>query len=124
MFKGRALLVIDRLETTNPNDFHWDIYPYIQRLNHDDPGDEVNEAFNCMKYDCIPAPDAAYKMTVGDRIYVLVHFEIHFTHDDYTGEHDFDMYLERQRVLKRQLYTEKKFRKKFYKLWKTSQPEV
>lgn len=122
MFKGRALLVIDRLEVIGSDKHRWDIQPYIQAMNHADPGDEVNEAFNCMAYNVIPAPAAAYNMAVGDRIRVLVHFEIHFFHDEMTGEHDFDLYLLREAVLRRQPYNENRYRKKFYDFWKTSKP--
>lgn len=116
MFKGRALLVIDRIHTCNPKEFRWDIHAFIQRLNRNDPGGEVGEAFSCMRHDCVPAPAAAYKMGVGDRIRVLVHFELHFTRGDgWITDDDFDLYLERQRVLKRQPYNAKRHRKASYR---------
>jgi hypothetical protein len=120
MFKGKALLIIDRLEANRPTDFHWDIDVRQLTLNCDDPGGEVNEAFSCVGWDSLPAPAAAYKMQIGDRIRVLVHYEIHFS-CDYWGESDMDLYYERERVLRRQPYCEKKYRKNFYKFWKASQ---
>lgn len=119
MFKGRALLIIDRLNTERG--FQWDIDARVFRLNGEDHGGEVDEAFSCMAYDCLTAPAAAYKMAIGDRIRVLVHFEIHYSYDPYSGEHDMDMYLDRQRVLRRQPYNDKRFRKRHYKLWKADQ---
>lgn len=119
MFKGRALLVIDRLHTDNPKEFRWDIDVMHQSINRDDPGGEVNEAFSCMSYDCLTAPDAAYRMKVGDRIRVLVHYEIHYTRGDgWEIDDDMDLYLERQRVLRRQPYSERRFRRRDYKMWK------
>lgn len=119
MFKGRALLIMDRLDTERG--FHWDIDARILSLNGEDPGGEVGEAFSCMEYDCIAAPPAAYRMAVGDRIRVLVHFEIHYSYDSYSGEHDMDMYFERIKVLRRQPYNDRRFRKQHYKLWKADQ---
>jgi hypothetical protein len=121
MFKGKALLVIDRLEANRATDFHWDINVFQQSLNGDDPGGEVNEAFNCAEWDSLPAPAAAYKMQIGDRIRVLVHYEIHFSYDEWSGEHDMELYFERERVLRRQPYCDKKHRKNFYNLWKETQ---
>jgi hypothetical protein len=121
MFKGRALLIIDRLHTDNSKEFHWDIDVRQFTINQDDPGGEVHEAFSCVKYDVLPAPSAAYRMAVGDRIRVLVHYEIHFSYDEWSGEHDMELYYERERVLRRQPYCDKKHRKNFYKLWKETQ---
>lgn len=120
MFKGKALLVIDRLHCDRPGGFYWDIQPYIQSLNQDDPGGEVEEAFSCMAYNCLTAPNAAYKMQVGDRIRVQVSFEIHF-HQSWEGEWDMDMYLTTQKVLRRQPYNFRQYRKKFYRFWKMDQ---
>lgn len=121
MFKGKALLVIDRLHTDDPKVFHWDINVIQLSCNRDDPGGEVAEAFSCVEYDCLHAPSAAYKMQVGDRIRVSVHYEIHFSRDYWTGETDMDLIYARQRVLRRQPYSENKFRRKNYRDWKCSQ---
>jgi hypothetical protein len=120
MFKGKALLIIDRLHTDNPKEFHWDIDVRQFTINQDDPGGEVAEAFNCVQYDVIQAPAAAYKMQVGDRIRVLVHYEMHFS-QDYWGESDMDLYYERERVLRRQPFKEKKYRRNSYEFWKADQ---
>lgn len=116
-FKGKALLVIDRLHTDDPNKFHWDIHPFVLTGATEDPGDEINNAFWCMSWDSIQAPAAAYKMQVGDRIRVAVTYEIHFSYDNYSGEHDMNLYLTKERVLRYQPYNFKKYRKNFYKFW-------
>lgn len=113
MFKGKALLVIDRLECKNAREFHWNIELHQFSLNRDDPGGEVREAFDYAEWDMLPAPAAAYKMEVGDRIRVLVHYELHFT-TDYWGEHDMELYYERERVLRRQPYNHKRWVKQNY----------
>jgi hypothetical protein len=118
MFKGRALLIIDRLHTDSPNEFHWDIDVRQLTINQDDPGGEVAEAFSCAEYDVISAPPAAYRMQVGDRIRVLVHYEIHFSYDSWSGEHDMELYYERTRVLRRQPYNERRDRARNYSAWK------
>lgn len=115
MFKGKALLVIDRVEASGNDKFQWDIHPIVLSLNRNDPGGEVDEAFSIMRYNYFPAPSAAYKMNVGDRIRVAVTFEIHYS-QDYEGEWDMDLYLNRERVLRRQYYNSKKFKKNFYRL--------
>lgn len=119
-FKGKALLVMDRLHTENPKDFRWDIHHcvFTGAGEDKDPGDEIGNAFWCMETDNHPAPAAAYKMAVGDRIRIAVTFEIHFSHDSYTGEWDCDMYLTRERVLRYQPYNERQYRKKYYQFWK------
>jgi hypothetical protein len=118
VFTGKALLVITRNEDVSG--YHWDITPYIQSINTDDPGGEVNEAFYfIMSHDYHPAPAAAYRMDVGDTIRVAVTFELHFSRD-YWGECDSDLYLTKERVLRKQPYNEKKYRKNFYKFWRTS----
>lgn len=118
MFKGKALLIIDRLEPTNPKEYQWDIHPIILSLNKDDPGGEVDEAFSfIMQYGYHIPPAAAYKMAIGDRIRVAVTFELHFTKGDgWTTDDDSDLYLIKERVLRRQPYNSKKFRKNFYRL--------
>lgn len=108
MIKGKALLVIDRLQARNPKEFHWDIHVMVQSLSCEDPGDEVNEMFGCMEYDIVRAPKSAYNMEVGDRLRVLVSFEIHYS-CDYWGEHDAQLYLLRERVLRYQPYKYKKY---------------
>lgn len=124
VFKGKALLTLTRVEAINPKEFQWDIDANILTLNRDDPGGEVNEAF-CfvMQYNYYEAPTAAYKMAIGDTIRVAVSFEMDFTRGDgYTTDDDMDLYLIKERVLSSHPYNEKKYRKKFYKFWKTSQP--
>lgn len=119
MLKGRALLTIDRIDSLSSKEFRWDINANILTCNHDDPGGEVQEAFRCVEYDSMQAPDAAYKMEVGDRIYVLVHYELHFTKGDgYTTDDDADLYYERQRVLKRQPWNDKRQRRRDYAHWR------
>lgn len=116
IFKGKALLVIDRLDAGNSKKHHWEIHPFIQSLNRDDPGGEVPEAFSfIMGYNYHQAPAAAYKMRVGDRIRVQVTFEIHYTQGDgYSTDDDSELYLTRERVLRYQSYNSRRHRKKFY----------
>lgn len=117
MFKGRALLVIDKLDSEH---VPWGIQPFVQAMNHEDPGGEVHEMFSCAAADCAPMPAAAHRMKTGDRIRVLVHFEIHFSRS-WEGEHDADLYLERVRVLRRQPYVDRVFRKRHYRFWREDQ---
>lgn len=120
VFKGKAILIMDRLEANKPSEFHWDIHPYIQSINKDDPGGELTEAFSfIMAWDYHPAPKAAYRMAVGDRLVVAVTYEWHYTRGDgYTTDDDSELYLTKERVLYCRPYNDKHFRKKFYSTWK------
>ena len=121
VFKGKALLIMTRVEATNPKEFQWDIDARVLHMEQDDPGGEVNEAFEfIMQYGYHEAPASAYKMAVGDTIRVAVSFEMDFTRG-YISDDDMDLYLIKERVLRRQSYNEKKFRKKFYKFWREGQ---
>jgi hypothetical protein len=123
IFKGKALLIMTRVEATNPKKFQWEIDAHVFTINRDDPGGEVSEAFEfVMQYNYYEAPARAYKMAVGDKIRVAVSFEMDFTKGDrYETDDDMDLYLIKERVLCYQPFNEKKFRKNFYKLWREGQ---
>lgn len=91
--KGKALLTIERL---NSKWVPYDVYTTILTGYYD----YVHEEFQLLETDSLPLPDAAYKLKVGEKITVAVSWEFHYS-QDYWGEHDVDLYYNRQRVIKR-----------------------
>lgn len=122
-FYGKCLLTFTRLEEDDPKKFHWDIDVTLFTGWRDDPGDEILECFSCMKWDCVGAPDIAYKMDIGDRVTLTCNYEVTYSYDEWSGEHDFDMYLISIKVLRYKKYNEREHRKKFYRFWKSSQTD-
>lgn len=122
MIKGKALLVMDRIAAHNPKEFQWDIHVIELSCSSHDPGGEVQENFSCVEYDIHPAPAPAYKMAIGDRLRILVHYELHYTRGDgWLTDDDVDLYYERVKVLRRQPYSDKRFRKLHYEHWRDTQ---
>lgn len=99
--KGKALLVITRLESDTG--FRFDIHPFIQSCssNSDDYYGELMEVFSCVEYDVLPAPPQAYKIEIGETIRVAVTYYISYT-QDYFGEWNCDLEFLKTRILRKQ----------------------
>lgn len=98
MLKGKALLVISRLEDASGG-YHFDVHTFIQSCSSQswDAHDCVQEEFNHMEYDVTPLPNQAYKLNVGDTLRVSVVYEIDFP--SYENREDgADLYLTKVRV--------------------------
>lgn len=101
MIKGKALLVIDKLDSKY---VPWEVQVYIQSCSHEDAY-WINDDFSLLETDALPLPDAAYKMNVGDRIRVAVTYEFHYIRGDgWTTDDDIELHYTKQRVLRRQPY--------------------
>lgn len=94
---GKALLVLTRLHTDKPTTFRWDVTAFVQTGGHD----FINEDFDLISYDCLPAPDAAYNLKVGETARVYVTYRFSHT-KDYLGECDIYLDYGTQRLLKKQ----------------------
>lgn len=102
MIKGKALLVIDKLDCQY---VPWDVTVFIQSCNYENAYDWINEWWSLLDTDSLPLPDAAYKMNVGDRIRVAVTYEFHYIYGDgWSTDDDIELYYTKQRVLRRQPY--------------------
>lgn len=97
MIKGKALLVIERLDSKHVPFY---VTAYIQSCSH--PEYDPREDFSCLETDTLPCPDAAYKLNAGDRIWVSVVYQLEW-HTDYWGESDAELYYLKQRVIKKKL---------------------
>lgn len=100
--KGKALLVIERVAHYSCEDrFKFEVSTFIQSCSHSNwLWGEAHEVFSLMRYDTLPAPNQAYRMKVGDKIWVKVNYEVSY-HQDYEGDLDVDMYFTKQKVIKR-----------------------
>lgn len=96
---GKALLILQRVEhySGDPSKFQFDVTAYVQTGGHD----SINEEFDLITYDCLPAPSAAYKLKPYETVRVAVGYEFHYT-QDYWGEHDVDLTYTKERVLRKQ----------------------
>ncbi len=101
MVKGKALLVITRLEDASwgGGEKHWEVRYFIQSCNqaHYQHRDAVNECFDLMEWDLIPLPNQANKLNVGDTLRAAVVYEMHYP--SYENREDGDeLYLTKVRV--------------------------
>lgn len=97
MIKGKALLVTERT-----SEKHWDVCAFIQSCSGtEDHLMAAEENFQLLEYDCLPLPNCAHKLAIGEVVRVHVVFEFSFS-TDYFGEHDVDLEYSKQRVLRRQ----------------------
>lgn len=101
--EGKALLVIERVESyRGPEYFQFDVAAYIQSCSGDECArDAASEDFGLLGYDILPAPSAAYKLKIGDKVRVHVVYEFNYTRD-YWGECDVGLVYRKERVLRRQ----------------------
>jgi len=97
LIKGKALLIIEKLDSTH---VPFDVTAYVQSCS--DPEYDPREDFGFMETDTFPLPKAAYKLNVGDRLWVSVVYRLEW-HTDYWGETDGELYLLKERVLKRRI---------------------
>lgn len=97
MIKGKALLIIEKLYSKYAP---FDVKAYVQSCSC--PEYDMREDFSLMETDTFPLPKAAYKLNVGGRLWVSVVYQIKW-HTDYWGETDAELYLLKERVLKRRI---------------------
>lgn len=97
MIKGKALLIIEKLDSKY---VPFDVTAYVQSCS--DPEYDPREDFSFLETDTFPLPKAAYKLDVGDRLWVSVVYRLEWR-TDYWGETDGELYYLKERVLKRVL---------------------
>lgn len=97
MIKGKALLIIEKLDSKYAP---FDVKAYVQSCSC--PEYDMREDFSLMETDTFPLPKAAYKLNEGDRLWVSVVYQLVW-YTDYWGETDAKMYLLKERVLKRRI---------------------
>ena len=95
MIKGKALIVVERLDSKY---VPFDVSVHVQSCSEEEYS--VEDDFECLSTDTLPCPDAAYKLKVGEKVWVSVVYVIEH-HVDYWGEWDTELYYTKQRVLKR-----------------------
>jgi hypothetical protein len=95
VIKGKALIIIEKLDSK------WvpfDVSVHVQSGGRD--GYYEEETWSCLSTDSLPCPDAAYKLKVGEKIWVSVVYVIEHR-VDYWGEWDVKLRYLKQRVIKR-----------------------
>ena len=97
MIKGKALLIIEKLDSKH---VPFDVTAYVQSCS--DPEYDPREDFSLLETDTFPLPKAAYKLNVGDRLWVSVVYRLKW-HTDYWGETDGELYYLKERVRKRKV---------------------
>jgi hypothetical protein len=99
VLRGKALLVITREYGENvPFDVQTHIFTSSSKeyLPYED--------FDLLDTDSLPLPSQAYKLEPGDRLWVNVSYEFHYTRGDgYTCDDDIELYYNRVRVIKRRI---------------------
>jgi hypothetical protein len=98
--KGKALLIIER---TDSEYVPFDVNAIILTGHSLEGKDAARDDFDLLSTKSLPLPNAAYKLRVGDKIWVNVVYEF-FYHQDYFGEWDVDLTYNKQRVIKRKLH--------------------
>jgi len=99
---GKALLVIERIESwRGPKVFNFDVNAIIFTCSVPGMGWQAREDIEgLLEFDTWQAPDAAYKLEVGEKIWVKVTYEID-CHKDYWGEVDCNIEYFKQKVIRR-----------------------
>ena len=96
MVKGKALLIIEKLDSKH---VPFDVTVYEQSTSAEYKGC-CSEDWDCLETDTLPLPDCAYKLEVGDKVWVSVVYQFNW-HQDYWGEWDVELNYHKQRILKR-----------------------
>ncbi len=109
MLKGKALLVITRMEDVHLSDggLHFDVSVFIQSCSSRNPEarDAVMQEFDLMEWELQPLPNQAYKLDVEDTLRASVVYEIHFP--SYENREDgSELYLNKVRIRRIQRYKE------------------
>lgn len=99
MIKGKALLVITRLEDAHWGEKHWDVHAYVQTCSstHYADHDCLVETIGLMEWELVPIPAIAHKIDVGDTARVSVVYEMHYPSRS-NAEDGPDLYLNKERV--------------------------
>lgn len=98
MIKGKALIIIERLDSEH---VPFDITVYVQSGGRG--GYYEEETWDCLSTDTLPCPSAAYKLKVGEKVWVSVVYVIKH-HVAYWGEWDTKLYYKKERVIKRRKF--------------------
>lgn len=93
MIKGKALLIIERLDSKH---VPFDVTAYVQSCS----AERNDEDWGLLETDTLPLPSVAYKLKVGERVWVSVVYEFRYF-CDYWGEWDVDLTYHKERTLKR-----------------------
>jgi hypothetical protein len=96
---GKALLIITREYGEH---VPFDVRVHIQTCSSQEY--LPYEDFDLLECDALPLPNQAYKLEPGDRIWVQVGYEFHYTRGDgWMTDDDVELYYNRVRVLKRRI---------------------
>jgi hypothetical protein len=98
MIKGKALLIIEKLDS------EWvpfDVQVYVQSSSSEDKWCN-DQDWECLSTDTLPVPDIAYKLNVGDKVWVSVVYQFNY-HQDYWGDWDCKLDYLKQRILKKRI---------------------
>lgn len=99
---GKALLVIERLDSK--------LVPFRVHAFIQSSSDGASGSRDCARQDfedllstnTLPAPNVAYKLKPGDRVWISVVYEFAY-HCDYWGEWDVSLQYLKQKTLKRKI---------------------
>ena len=98
MLKGKALLIIEKLDSK------WvpfNVVAYIQSCSCNDSS-VAQEDFALLNTGTLPLPNAAYKLKTGEKLWVNVVYEFNY-HQDYWGEWDVNLEYLKERIIKKRL---------------------
>lgn len=102
--KGKALLIITK---TSSKYVPFEIVAHIQSNSCHNYYD-LEEDFSLIETDTFPAPDVAYKLRIGERLWVRVTYKISIL-TDYWGESGIRLSYLKQRTLKRKMIKDKHY---------------